>query len=89
MPCQPLENQDRAFLWSIWSDDEHPLGEKNVRAEAMNIARNHPVFPGDTISHRTAAEVERRGWAKRNDDGDWVPTDTCPFTLVSQSQATR
>lgn len=58
------------------------MRERNILEEARNIARNAPVFPGDTISHRTAAECERRGWIQRNADGYWIPTETCPWTVV-------
>lgn len=58
------------------------MKEKNILEEARNIARNAPVFPGDTISHATAAECERRGWIRRDERGDWIPTATCPFTVV-------
>ena len=56
--------------------------DKNVIAEARNIARNAPVFPGSTISHGTAKECEKMGWAVRNDIGDWIPTKICPFTVI-------
>lgn len=42
--------------------------------ELRNIYRNGPVFPGDTISHKTAGECGRRRWARRNSDSDWVIT---------------
>lgn len=42
--------------------------------ELANIIANSPVWPGDTISHRTANECVRRGWATRNKDGSFEPT---------------
>ena len=57
--------------------------EKHVLEEARNIARNAPVFPGDTLSHSTAYECMRRGWATRDDNGDFIPTNDCPFQLVT------
>lgn len=48
--------------------------EYDVREELRNICRNAPVFPGKTIAHRTANECVRRGWAERNQNGDFVPT---------------
>ena len=59
------------------------MNEKNLLEEARNIARNAPVFPGDTISHATARELERRGWIKRDANGDWVPTDKCPWIVIA------
>lgn len=56
--------------------------EKHILAEARNIARNHPVHPGDTISHATAKEVRKRGWSMRDENGDWLPTESCPFQIV-------
>lgn len=49
--------------------------EKSVIDEMRNIAENEPVFPGDTLSHATANECVYRGWADRNNDGDFVATD--------------
>lgn len=57
------------------------MDESTVREEARNIALNHPVFPGDTISHRTANECVSRGWARRDSNGCFVPTDTMPVPL--------
>ncbi len=52
---------------------------KHLIEEYQNIMENQPVFPGDTISHSNAYELERRGLIKRNEQGDWItatkPTD--------------
>jgi len=60
------------------------IKKKHILEEARNIARNAPVFPGDTISHATARECVRRGWAVRDNNGDFIPTKICPFQLVSE-----
>jgi len=62
------------------------IQEKNVIEEARNVARNHPVFSGDTISHATAIECERRRWIERDENGNWVPTRKCPFTLIGAEE---
>ena len=52
------------------------MAEKHVREELHNIALNAPLFAGDTISHSTANECVRRGWAKRGGEGrsKFIPT---------------
>lgn len=50
------------------------MSEKHVIEELGNIYKNQPLFPGNTISHATANECVERGWAKRNDNGDFVIT---------------
>lgn len=47
---------------------------RHVHEELLNIVANYPVFPGDTISHKTAELCRRRGWAVRQGDGNWIPT---------------
>ena len=85
MGCKPLSEENMKMLHEqfghLWPDEDR-LWEKNVREEARNIALNQPLFPGDTISHRTAKECARRGWAKRNENGDWIATELCPFTAT-------
>lgn len=49
--------------------------EKNTREEMQNIAANEPLWPGDTISHATADECVRRGWARRRRDGRYIATE--------------
>lgn len=61
--------------------------EKHVREEMRNIARNQPVFAGDTISHATANECVKRGWAKRDDNGDFVAVPGAPFTVITAEQS--
>jgi len=51
------------------------IEERHVREEMRNICNNHPLFPGDTISHETANECSRRGWARRDQSGNWIPTE--------------
>lgn len=48
--------------------------EESVIEELRNIAMNQPLFPGDTLSHQTANECVKRGWARRNEDGYFVLT---------------
>jgi len=50
------------------------LEERHVLEELKNICKNGPLFPGDTISHITANECVRRGWAVRNEDGYFTAT---------------
>ena len=50
------------------------MTEENVLRELHNIVTNAPLFAGDTISHRTANECVRRGWARRNENQRFVPT---------------
>ncbi len=49
--------------------------EKNVLEELNNIVHNDPLFAGDTLSHATANECVRRGWAERNRDSNFIPTE--------------
>lgn len=51
------------------------MQEKHYLEELGNIVENAPVFPGDTISHAGANECVRRGWAERDDNSDFVPTE--------------
>ena len=51
------------------------MNERVILEELHNIVANEPVFPGDTISHRSAGECVERGWATRDADGDFVSTD--------------
>lgn len=50
------------------------MPEKNIREELGNIVTNAPVFAGDTISHATARICGQRGWAERDGNGEWIPT---------------
>lgn len=59
------------------------MKETHVLQEMRNIARHYPVFPGDTLSHATANECVRRGWAERDENGDFVPTGKGPFHVVA------
>lgn len=45
-----------------------------VFRELGNIIANGPVWPGDTLSHATANECVRRGWAERDCNGSFVST---------------
>jgi len=49
--------------------------EKSVLEELKNIKKNEPLFPGDTISHGSAEACISRGWAQRNEDGNFIITD--------------
>jgi len=42
--------------------------------ELCNLVMNYPVFPGDTISHRTMNHLGELGFAVRQQDGNWIPT---------------
>ena len=54
--------------------------------ELGNIVKNAPVFPGDTISHRTSYALEELGLIKRNVSGDWVPTDAGRIALKNSKR---
>lgn len=41
--------------------------------EFFNLIRNHPVDPGDTISHKSMNNIAELGFAKRK-GGKFVPT---------------
>jgi len=49
------------------------MTEDNVVEELRNIWSHYPVFPGDTLSHATANECVKRGWAKRDESGNFIP----------------
>ena len=51
------------------------IDESAVLRELNNIIHGEPLWPGDTLSHATATACVRRGWALRNSDGCFVPTD--------------
>lgn len=55
------------------------LEERHYLEELGNICENWPLEPGDTISHATANECGRRGWAVRGwglaPYGRWYPTE--------------
>ena len=50
------------------------IEERHYLEELASIVENYPLFPGDMISHTTANECGRRGWAVRQADGNWIPT---------------
>lgn len=50
------------------------VSEVHLVEELENIEKNRPMFPGDTISHKTANECVRRGYARRNPDGSLSAT---------------
>lgn len=56
--------------------------EEIVLEELRNIALNAPLFAGDTISHATANECVRRGWAERNAAGNFVLTSAGTKALI-------
>lgn len=59
-------------LDSRWRLSGVPVTEVTIRAELRNIMANEPLWPGDTLSHETANECVRRGWARRDADGDFI-----------------
>jgi hypothetical protein len=54
---------------------EPEFKEKALVDELVNIVRNEPVFPGDTISHGTANKLVALGCAKRDKNSGFVTTD--------------
>ncbi len=65
------------------------MEEKVILEEARNVARHWPVFPGDTLSHASAYECARRGWIRRDSDGNWRPTLRCPWTVVTNENTSE
>ena len=55
--------------------------EAHVYEELSNIVKHQPLPPGDTISHRTANECIRRGWAAREENGNIVATKSGKLAL--------
>jgi hypothetical protein len=51
------------------------MDERHVLEELRNICVNEPLWPGSTISHETANECVKRGWARRDDQGNFVSTE--------------
>lgn len=51
------------------------IGELHVYEELANIVKGQPLWPGDTLSHVTATQCVERGWARRDDAGNFVATD--------------
>lgn len=51
------------------------MNTETVLDELANIVRGCPLWPGDTLSHRTANECVSRGWADRNKAGNFIPTE--------------
>jgi len=47
----------------------------HVTEELRNIALHSPLWPGDTISHATARECVRLGWATMDSDGNYCITE--------------
>lgn len=60
-----------------------PIADGFVYEELWNIVKNHPLWPGCTISHRTADVCGARGWAKRDSNGCWCPTEAGFDALVA------
>lgn len=58
------------------------IQDAHIYEELFNICHNKPVWPGGTISHRTADICGSRGWAVRDDKGRWVPTQSGVDALV-------
>lgn len=61
----------------------------HVYEELWNIVQNSPLWPGCTISHRTADACGARGWAKRDSKGRWVPTEAGFDALMNWVQEAR
>lgn len=65
---------------SFWCEDceDHSNHLKLVEVpkdEFENIAKNQPVFPGDTLSHQGAKVLAQAELTKRNENGDHVLTE--------------
>lgn len=45
---------------------------QGARDELKNVALGEPLWPGDTLSHKTARELSDAGYIKRDKDGNWI-----------------
>ena len=77
-----IESGEAVYDWNIKqeeavSDHEVKTLSGMLLAELLNVAENQPLFPGDTVSHAGAAELQKLRYIKRsaNGRGDWVLTD--------------
>lgn len=55
--------------------------------ELENIVDNHPLWPGDTLSHASANECIERGWATRDLNWDFIPTEEGRIRLAREQWA--
>jgi len=65
-------------IFDLEKNGETMMLENHIQNEMYNIYVNQPLFPGDTMSHKTANECVRRGWAKRDRRGNFVSTGVWP-----------
>lgn len=49
--------------------------DKHLHEEFENVRKNQPLWPGDTINHAQAYELQRLKLIKRNAEGNWVTTE--------------
>lgn len=54
--------------------DGYDLSLADLHAELANVVEHYPLWPGDTLSHRTAKGCRLVGWIARQADGNWIPT---------------
>lgn len=54
--------------------DGYDMPISDLRKELANVVEHYPLWPGDTISHRTANGCRLVGWITRQADGNWIPT---------------
>jgi hypothetical protein len=64
------------------------ISERHVLEELGNIVKGSPLWPGDAISHTTANECVRRGWAKRDSNGFFIPTANGKEALSKKREGT-
>ena len=83
MSCKPMTEETRKWIHEkyghLWPDADAGVKDKLAMEEARNIATGAPLWPGDTLSHATAQDCYKRGWAIRDADGNWVPTIENPY----------
>lgn len=48
---------------------------KILIGELVNLIKNQPVFAGDTISHQSMKALVDGGFAKCNEEGDYISTE--------------
>jgi len=54
--------------------DGYEVTRKLMLEQLQAVIDGYPLWPGDTISHRSAKACMLAGWIVRQKDGNWIPT---------------